>query len=66
MRIGSALDLGDLHDGFIANTLIGIVVVHRVTGPVHQFEHLAIGTIRVMGNRQTLNALPAQRIHPVP
>ena len=66
MGIGSALDLGDLHNWLIANALVSVLIVHRVTCPVHQLEHLAVGAIRVVGNRQTLNTLISQCIHPVP
>ena len=66
MSIGGALDLGDLHNRLVANALIGVFIVHRVARPVHELEHLAVGAIRVVGNRQTFDALISQRIHPVP
>ncbi len=66
MGIGSALDLGDLYDWLVANALVSVLIVHRVASPVHQLEHLAVGAIRVVGNRQAFNALPTQRIHPIP
>ena len=66
MGIGSALNLGNLHNRLIAHALIGVSIVHWVARPVHQLEHLPVGAIRVVGNRQTFDALISQRIHPVP
>ena len=66
MRVGGSFYLGNFDDRFVAHTLVGIGVIHGVACPVHQLEHLAIGTIRVMGNGQAFNTLSPERIHPVP
>ena len=66
MRVGSPFDLRNLDNRFIAHTLVGIGVIHGVARPIHQLEHLAIGTIGVMGDSQTFNTLFPERIHPVP
>ena len=42
MRIRSAFDLRYFYDRLIAHPLIGVGIVHWVTRPINQLEHLPI------------------------
>ena len=42
MRIRGAFDLSDFYDRLIAHALIGVGIVHWITRPIHQLEHLPI------------------------
>ncbi len=66
MRVGGSLYLAHLDERLVADPLLRVVVVHRISGPVDQLEHLTVGAVRVVRDGETLDALRAQLVHPVP
>ena len=66
VRLGRALGLGDLHHRLVAQALGGVVGGHRRAREVDQREHLAVADVRVVGNRQRLDAAGALRVQEVP
>jgi hypothetical protein len=58
--------MGHLDQRLVAHPLSGVAVVDRITRPVDAPEHRPIRPVRVVGDRERLDALGAQRVHPVP
>ena len=67
-RVGlrRALDLGQLDQRLVAHPLFGEGVVDRAAIRVLEPEHLAVGLVHVVRDRQAVDSLLAQPVHPAP
>ena len=66
MRVGGALDLGDLDQRLVSQPPLGVGLVDGIAFPVGQLEHPSVRTVGVVGDRQRLDAPRALLVHPVP
>ena len=54
------------HLVFFVLVIVVVVVIHGVPCPIDELEHLAVRAVRVVRNREALDAPRAQPVHPVP
>jgi hypothetical protein len=64
--VRGALHLRDLDERLVPHALLDVRRAERLSGPVGQREHRAVRAVRVVRNREALDAPGAKAVHPVP